>query len=197
VRNILTHPESEQSRDEEKSDLVERLRGMDATAWSRVTRQYRAGILYACLRRVRNRADAEDICSQAFLRAVSHIGRFRGDSSFRVWLHTIAYNLCMTHLAAGARERPANLDGVRNPGDLVSNAASADRLIASAEARSAFDKAMATIDRDLSNAFHLREIDGLSYDEIAKVTGVPINTVKTRIFRARMQLRRSLVEHRE
>jgi len=193
--------ESEHSRGEEESDLVERLRRMDAAAWNRVTREYRAGILYACLRRVRNRADAEDVCSQTFVRAVSHIGRFRGDSSFKVWLHTIAYNLCMTHLVAGARDRPASLDAIslknRNPGDFAGDAPSADRLIASAEARSAFNKAMATIDRDLSNAFHLREIEGLAYDEIAKVTGVPINTVKTRIFRARMQLRRSLVEHRE
>src|SRR5690349_6599926 len=69
--NILNPPESDPQRGYAEADLLERLRGMDAVAWSRVTRHYRRGILYACLRMVRNQADAEDICSQAFVRAVS------------------------------------------------------------------------------------------------------------------------------
>jgi RNA polymerase sigma-70 factor, ECF subfamily len=198
--NIFKRAESDQQRGASEADLLERLRGMDAVAWSRVTRHYRRGIFYACLRIVRNQTDAEDVCSQAFVRAVSQIRQFRGDASFKTWLHTIAYNLCMTHLAAASRFKSAGIGSISAPGsnysDLVSNEPSADRLIASAEVRSAFDRAMATIDPELSNAFHLREIEGLSYEEIARVTGAPANTVKTRIFRARVQLRKLLMEHR-
>jgi RNA polymerase sigma-70 factor, ECF subfamily len=183
-----------------EADLLERLRRMDSATWSRVARQYRSGILQACLLRLRNQADAEDVCSEVFLRAVSQIARFRGDASFRAWLHTIAYNLCMTHLSTAARRRQVSFeelhDGRPTESAVSSHAPSVVRLIASAEARIAFSQAMAALDVALSDAFHLREIEGLSYGEIAKVSGVPVNTVKTRIFRARLQLRRLLVEHR-
>src|SRR5438067_4310686 len=100
----------------------------------------------------------------------------------------------MTHLATALRFRSSSIDAAPVRGkeriDLVSNAPSADRLVASGEARSAFHRAMAAIDPELSNAFHLREIEGMSYEEVARVTATPINTVKTRIFRARLQLRR-------
>lgn len=194
-------PSSESSRQSgTEADLLDRLRKMDEAAWNQVMRQHQRGVFYACLGTVRNQTDAEDICSQAFVRAVSQIRQFRGDASFKTWLHTIAYNLCMTHLSTSSRFRSTSLDAVVAPNngksDLVSNAPSADRLVASGEVRSAFHRAMGIIDPELSNAFHLREIEGLSYEDIARITGAPINTVKTRIFRARLQLRRLLMEHR-
>jgi len=180
--------------------FLERLRAMDSRAWNLVTREYRNGILYACVRRVRSQADAEDICSQVFIRAIRQIGSFRGDASLKAWLHTIAYNLCMTHLSSARRFRMATFERVAAANSTRESPAaeepSADRLIESAELKSAFGRAMAALDPDLGTAFHLREIEELSYDEIARVTGAPINTVKTRIFRARMQLRQLLAEHR-
>jgi RNA polymerase sigma-70 factor (ECF subfamily) len=197
--NILTHPDSNRREGDSEADPLDRLRQMDTATWTQVTQRYRQGIFYACLRIVKNQADAEDLCSQAFVRAVSQIRKFRGDASFKTWLHTIAYNLCMTHMMTASRVKSTSIDAIaaweKGQSELVSNSPSADRLVASGEARSAFHRAMASIDSELSSAFHLREIEGLSYDEIARITGAPVNTVKTRIFRARLQLRRLLVEH--
>jgi RNA polymerase sigma-70 factor, ECF subfamily len=184
-----------------ETDLLERLRKMDSATWTQAIRQYQPGILHACRIRLRNHSDAEDVCSEVFLRAVSQIARFRGDSSFKTWLHTIAHNLCMTHLATASRRRYRSIDELSDRdtrSDLpADDSPSADQLLEGAEIRSAFDQAMRALDPELANAFYLREIEEFSYEEIARVTGTAINTVKTRIFRARSQLRGLLVEHRK
>jgi RNA polymerase sigma-70 factor (ECF subfamily) len=178
--------------------LVERLRHMDTRAWAQVMGNHRNGIFFACLRRIGNRADAEDICSQVFERAARAIGGFRGDSSLKTWLHTIAANLCMSHRAAHAARQHVGLDQIppEELGALQSDTPAPDRMAGSSEILSAVERALGTLDPVLREAFHLRVREEMSYEEIAQVTGVPINTVKTRIFRARERLQQLLVEHR-
>ena len=193
LRNIFKGGEST----DREGAFLERLRRMDARAWDQVTREYRGGILSACWYRVRNRADAEDLCSQVFVRAVSSIDRFRGDASLKTWLHTIAANLCATHFARAVNNRHVALDdGPAGGPVLASDAPLPDRMAGSAEARSAVGRALDALDPVLREAFILRELEDLSYDEIAKITAVPINTVKTRIFRARERLQLLLADHR-
>jgi RNA polymerase sigma-70 factor (ECF subfamily) len=186
--------------EEALAGLLERLRDMDARAWSRIMSQYRDGIVFYCMRKVGNREDAEDIASQAFLRAVGAIGSFRGESSIKTWLHRIAENLCLTHRARGRRDH-IDLDDIPRRdierGALNSPELPADRVIAGNEVRSALDRALDTLDPQLREAFHLGVVAEMSYDDIARITGAPLNTVKTRIFRARERLRQLLVEHRQ
>src|SRR5262249_21382529 len=85
--------------------LVERLRRGDQRSWCQVMNAYRNGIYLICVRRIGHRADAEEICSAVFDRAARSIGGFRGDSSFKTWLHRIAANFCSTALTSrGGRE---------------------------------------------------------------------------------------------
>jgi len=187
---------------EETADslFLERLRSRDERAWARVMREYRSGILGACLRRIGNREDAEDICSEVFSRGVRGIEGFRGEASLKTWLHTIAAHLCWSHHTVRGRSNHMGLDQIpqreMEGGALNSEIPSPDRVAGSAEIRSALDHALATLDPVLREAFHLRVVEEMSYDDIARVTGVPMNTVKTRIFRARERLQKQLVEHR-
>jgi RNA polymerase sigma-70 factor, ECF subfamily len=175
--------------------LIERLRAMEPAAWDRVMHTYKEGIFFACLGQTRNRADAEDICSQAFLRAVRGIGRFRGDSSIKTWLHTIAANLCHTHRRRHGENRHVPLDEAPEKA-LEAEIIAADHVVGRAEIRTALVSALDLLDPVLRHAFHLRTFEEMSYEEIARVTGVPVNTVKTRIFRARERLQRLLAEYR-
>jgi RNA polymerase sigma-70 factor (ECF subfamily) len=175
--------------------FVERLVRRDERAWAQVFATQRDRVFGVCLRMMRNREEAEDISQDVFLRAVKGIGQFRGDASLKTWLHQIAHNLCLTRLAAAKREVESPLEGdwIVEP---VSEEPGADRASAGAGLRKALERAMAELEPSFREAILLREVEDLSYEEIARVTGVSVNTVKTRIYRARAKLRQRLEELR-
>ena len=136
--------------------------------------------------------DAEDLTQETFIRAYRAMGRFRHDSTFRTWLHRIALNVIWSHVSRRRQRAPhVELESGRDDHGGVSHepATSPDDLEASLIKRQAIDRALATLSTEARLAITLRDIQGLEYQEIATITGVPIGTVESRIFRARRRLR--------
>lgn len=135
--------------------------------------------------------DAEDLTQETFIRAYRAIEQFRGDSTFRTWLHRIALNVVWSHRArrrSGARLvalEPAHEAEMFAP----AVAMSADDPEATLIRRQAIDQALSTLSAAARVVVILRDIQGLGYHEIATITGVPIGTVESRLFRARRRLR--------
>ena len=134
--------------------------------------------------------EAEDLTQETFIRAYRAIGQFRGDSTFRTWLHRIALNVVWSYRAR-RRQRPfashAMNDGAEGPVPDV--ATSADDPEAALIRRQGIEHALATLSAEARVVVILRDVQGLEYHEIATMTGVPIGTVESRLFRARRRLR--------
>lgn len=141
---------------------------------------------------VKDPAEAEDVAQETFIRAYRSLARFRGDSSFKTWLYTIATNAARTGLGRrGRRSRveDGSLDDEAGPlaaADVPAGGADAETALVR---REAIDRALAALPPDLRAAVVLRDVEGLDYKEIAAATGAPIGTVESRIFRARRRLR--------
>jgi RNA polymerase sigma-70 factor, ECF subfamily len=175
--------------------FLERLARGDELAWGQVFSAHRDGIYGFCLRMMRSREEAEDVSQEVFLRAVRAIGAFRGDSSIKTWLHQIAHNLCLTRLAA-AKKRAENTSDLIWLSDMTDGSPISDAAIASGDLRNAIELAVRQLDPVFREVLLLREVEDLSYEEIAGVVGASVNTVKTRIHRARAKLQQQLVEFR-
>ena len=175
--------------------LLERLARMDERAWWWLFRAYANRIHSFCLRNVRSREEAEDITQEVFWKAYGAIGKFRGDASIKTWLLQIAHNSCLTHIEAAKKEvvYAPDYDWVAN---LPSEEPGGDCSMAASEQRKALELAIGELEPEFREAILLREVEGLSYEEIARVTGVSIDTVKTRIHRAVLKLKERLVEFR-
>jgi RNA polymerase sigma-70 factor, ECF subfamily len=135
--------------------------------------------------------DAEDLTQETFIRAYRAIGGFRRDSTFRTWLHRIAVNATWSHLAR--RRQGVSLETLESDSDAdvaaSDVAACGDDLESALIRRQAIDRALATLSTEARLVITLRDIHGLEYREIATLTGVPIGTVESRLFRARRRLR--------
>lgn len=136
--------------------------------------------------------DAEDIAQEVFVRAWRSLGGFRGDSTFRTWLHRIAVNLARSHQSRAGRWRrmfASGAGGDTREDDTVARAPDPGNLEEDVLLRHAIDTALAALPEELRLAVVLRDVQGLDYREIARTLGVPIGTVESRIFRARQRLR--------
>jgi RNA polymerase sigma-70 factor (ECF subfamily) len=138
-----------------------------------------------------NLPEAEDLTQETFIRAYRAIGRFRRDSTFRTWLHRIAVNATWSHLAR--RRHGISLVALESDADgnmaVTDVAACDDDPETALIRRQAIDRALATLSTEARLVITLRDIQGLEYQEIATITGVPIGTVESRLFRARRRLR--------
>lgn len=172
---------------------LERLRLRDEKAWAQLFEAYRDKVYSLCLRMLHNAEEAEDVSQDVFLRAVKSIASFRGESSLKTWLYQIAHNACLTHIAT-ARKGAQHISDRDAMTEIAGDAPSAEQLSASGELRVAVERAMQGLDAVFREAIILREVWDQSYEEIARVTGVSVNTVKTRIHRARVKLQQQLVE---
>lgn len=170
--------------------LVERVQGGDKRAFDLLVRKYQHKVVGLVSRYVKNHAECEDIAQEAFIRAWRAIGSFRGDSAFYTWLYTIAVNTAKNHLVALGRRPPADdidadeavfLAGAERMQD---SATPEHELLRQEIERSVFSTVQA-LPEELRAAITLREVDGLSYEEIAAAMACPIGTVRSRIFRAR------------
>jgi RNA polymerase sigma-70 factor (ECF subfamily) len=170
--------------------LVERVRNGDQDAFNLLVRKYQHKVSNLVSRYVYDSAEVEDVSQEVFIKAYRAINGFRGDSAFYTWLYRIAVNTAKNYLVAQSR-RPPNTDvdaadaeqievgrRMREIGTPESNALSKE--LAECVAR-----AVAELPEDLRTAITLRELEGLSYEEIATVMDCPIGTVRSRIFRAR------------
>lgn len=177
--------------DPDRALVAEALAG-DRASFEALVRQYQARVVNYAMAVVRDRGEAEDVAQETFIRAFRSLRRFRGDSSFKTWLYTIATNTARTALERrGRRERVGDRsldDETRSQGaaDVPSGRPDAEAVLVT---RDAIDRALAELPDTLREAVVLRDVEGLDYKEIAEVIGVPIGTVESRIFRARQRLR--------
>jgi len=170
--------------------LVERVQKGDKRAFDLLVRKYQHKIVGLVSRYANNHAEAEDIAQDAFVRAWRAIGSFRGDSAFYTWMYKIAVNTAKNHLVAQGRRPPADdidaEDAVFVSGsDHMQETATPERELMRQQVEQTVFGAVQALPEELRTAITLREVDGLSYEEIAEAMQCPIGTVRSRIFRAR------------
>ncbi|RAO77975.1 RNA polymerase sigma factor RpoE [Dyella jiangningensis] len=172
------------------SALVERVQQGDKRAFDLLVRKYQHKVIGLVSRYVKNQSESEDIAQEAFIRAWRAIGSFRGESAFYTWLYKIAVNTAKNHLVAMGRRPPTDdiaiEDAVFVPGaDRMQESATPERELMRQEIEQTVFSTVQSLPEELRTAITLREVDGLSYEEIAEAMGCPIGTVRSRIFRAR------------
>jgi RNA polymerase sigma-70 factor (ECF subfamily) len=170
--------------------LIRRVQQGDRSAFDLLVIKYQHKILKLIMRYVRDSSEALDVAQEAFLKAYRAAPSFRGDSAFYTWLYRIAINTAKNHLVAAAR-RPThfNLD-LQDPeqSEVLADLRELDTpegLAQSDEIHEAVNKAIGDLPEELRTAILLRELEGMSYEEIAQTMDCPVGTVRSRIFRAR------------
>ena len=171
-------------------ELVRRVQAGDKQAFNLLVKKYQFRIRHLVGRFVRDPAEQEDIVQEAFIKAYRAMTRFRGDSAFYTWLYRIAVNTAKNHLVASGRRPPGqdvDVDDVMQVGgtDKLVETNSPERILQNDELVDAIKRAISDLPDELREAIQLRELDGLSYEDIASVMSCPIGTVRSRIFRAR------------
>ena len=170
--------------------LVARVQGGDKAAFDLLVRKYQHKVAKLVTRYVRDWAEAEDVTQEAFLKAYRAIGGFRGESAFYTWLYRIAVNTAKNYLDSQGRRPPTSdmeIDGAElsGGGEGLREQATPERSVLTDEIAATVYRVIENLPVDLKTAITLREIEGLSYEEIAQVMDCPIGTVRSRIFRAR------------
>ena len=170
--------------------LVERVQQGDKQAFDVLVLKYQNKIIQLIYRYVHDPDEARDVAQEAFIKAYKAIDRFRGDSAFYTWIYRIAINTAKNHLVASSRRPPKGdidaQDAEQYEGAMgLKEYATPERLLLKDEIQASIAKAIDELPDDLRTAIILRELEGLSYEEIAQTMECPIGTVRSRIFRAR------------
>ncbi len=170
--------------------LVKRVQQGDKAAFDVLVLKYQNKIIQLVNRYVRDPDEAMDVSQEAFIKAYKAIGRFRGDSAFYTWIYRIAINTAKNYLVASKR-RPPKSDIDAQEAEQYEGAtglkeyATPERILLKDEIKETIARAIDELPDDLRTAITLRELEGLSYEEIAQTMECPIGTVRSRIFRAR------------
>jgi RNA polymerase sigma-70 factor, ECF subfamily len=170
--------------------LVERVQNGDKRAFDLLVRKYQHKIISVTTRYVSDWSEAQDVAQEAFIRAYRAIGAFRGDSAFYTWIYKIAINTAKNYLVSKGRRPPigdiAIEDAVQLEGaSQLRDRATPERELLRQEIERTVFSTVEELPEELRTAITLREVDGLSYEEIAESMNCPIGTVRSRIFRAR------------
>ena len=171
-------------------DLVRRVQRGDSAAFDLLVRKYQHRIVALIGRYISDWSECQDVAQDTFLRAYRALGNFRGDAQFYTWLHRIAVNTAKNHLVAHNRRPPTDDIDVDDATQFESGMRLRDndtpeRELMRQQLEQTVMRAVEGLPEELRQAITLREVDGLSYEEIAKRMDCPIGTVRSRIFRAR------------
>lgn len=177
---------------EQDSDqwLVERVQRGEKGAFDLLVRKYQHKVIGVISRYVQDWSECQDVAQEAFLRAYRAIGAFRGDSQFYTWVYKIAINTAKNWLVSQGRRPPTDdvaiEDAVQLDGGIrLRESATPERELLRQEIEQTVFATVEQLPEELRTAITLREVDGLSYEEIAEAMQCPIGTVRSRIFRAR------------
>lgn len=178
---------SKQNVDQE---LVERVQRGDKNAFNLLVTKYQHKVGNLVSRYVKNHSDVPDIVQEAFIKAYRALPNFRGDSAFYTWLYRIAVNCAKNHMVASGRKPPGTDVEIEDAeiydnGDALRENASPEKLMLTNEIKKVIFNTIEQLPEDLRVAINLRELEGLSYEEIAEIMACPVGTVRSRIFRAR------------
>ncbi len=170
--------------------LVERVQDGDKQAFDILVKKYQHRIVALVSRFLKDSADVQDVTQEAFIKAYRALPNFRGDSAFYTWLYRIAVNTAKNHLVSQGRRPPSVdldvSDAEQFEGSLaLKEQATPERLLLKDEIQRVVSETIEGLPEDLRTAITLRELEGMSYEEIAEVMGCPVGTVRSRIFRAR------------
>ena len=171
-------------------ELVKRAQKGDKVAFDALVIKYQYKVVNLVTRYVKNEHDAQDVAQEAFIKAYRAIVKFRGDSAFYTWLYRIAINSAKNYLVSQGRKTPTYTLDIEDA-EHVESATSLKEFdtpeasMLTSEIESTVYQAMKELPEDLKTAITLRELEGMTYDEIAVVMECPIGTVRSRIFRAR------------
>ncbi len=185
------------TQDDNDQELVRRVQAGDQSAFNLLVLKYQHRVLKLVGRFVNDAAEAEDVAQEAFLKAYRALPSFRGDSAFYTWLYRIAINTAKNALVAH-RRRPVDFDlDLQDPEQFerqarLKEADTPEGVLLTDEIREVVEKAMEQLPEDLRTAIVLRELEGLSYEEIAEAMDCPVGTVRSRIFRAREAIDKKL-----
>ena len=171
-------------------ELVRRVQSGDSTAFDALVRKYQHRIIGLIGRYIPDWSECQDVAQETFLRAYRALGNFRGDAQFYTWLHRIAVNTAKNYLVAQNRRPPTDdIDAGDaeqfDTGIRLRNNDTPEHELLRQEIELTVMRVVESLPEELRSAISLREVDGLSYDEIAARMGCPIGTVRSRIFRAR------------
>ncbi len=171
-------------------ELVRRVQRGDTAAFDLLVRKYQHRVASLVSRYIGDWSECQDVAQETFIRAYRAIGNFRGDAQFSTWLHRIAVNTAKNHLVAGNRRPPNDDIGVGDAEQFDSGIRLRDndtpeRELMRQQMEQIVMRAVEALPAELRDAITLREVEGLSYEEIAQRMDCPIGTVRSRIFRAR------------
>jgi RNA polymerase sigma-70 factor (ECF subfamily) len=188
--------------EEPESRLIARLVARDERAFNELVRAYERRVLTLVIRMLNNPADAEEVAQEVFVQVFKAIGTFRGDSKLSTWIYRIAINLCKNRMKylkvrhvgeqdeLGEVEERGALGGDRRAN--VGAVARPDEMMSGKQVEHIVRAAILELEPTFRECLILRDVEELSYEQIEEITGLPIGTVKSRIHRARAQLREAV-----
>lgn len=195
------------ARDTTDEVLLERYVKGDVRAFEVLLARHRGAVYAFLMRSVRDPAVAEDLFQETFLRVVQRSDQFTGQSRFTTWLYTIARNLTVDHARRMRHRRHASLDAPVHGGDsgdsrvlgdgVAGPDRGADRAAIEAQAKETLRIALDALPDEQREVFHLRQVDGLAFADIASILGIPENTAKSRMRYALERLQQALGEYRD
>lgn len=188
--------------DRDEKAFVERLRARDERAFNELVHQYERRVFGLVFRMLGNRQEAEDLAQEVFVQVFKAIDQFRGDAKLSTWVYRIAINLCKNRNKYLQRRHAHQQDDIESMGDrapmstakgtTAGSIARPDDMLVGLQVERVVQQAITEMEDDFREVLVLRDVEDLTYEEIGEITGLASGTVKSRIHRARSQLRAAI-----
>lgn len=177
--------------------LIQRIQNGEQQAFTLLVRKYQNRVANILTRYVRNNGDIADVTQEVFIKVYKSLSSFRGDSAFYTWLYRIAVNTAKNYLTSQSRRPPAaDIDAMEadsyDGSEALREADDPEGLLRSQQIKAVILTSIEQLPAELKSAITLRELEGMSYEDIASIEGCPIGTVRSRIFRAREAIDKQL-----
>jgi RNA polymerase sigma-70 factor (ECF subfamily) len=188
-----------------EQSLLRRLRDRDERAFVELVNDHRDRVFNITYRMLGNRAEAEDVAQEVFITVFKQIENFRGDSKFSTWLYRVTVNHCKNRIKYLARRHDRDRDELDETSQAQNGAVNGapvrsknpDKALESLQMEKLLQEAIASLDDEQRAVVILRDVEDLSIEEICEITGLPDGTVKSRLHRARLVLRKKMQRHVE